>query len=437
MFILVIEDRDGNIEGEYTFDDDCMFSLGRSRQCEIILPSDNVSRKHAELFTRGGQLFIRDLGSSNGVLIEGKRIQGEESLGDVAQVSIGDFKLHIEKSVEGDPEEGESEVPSGIHLLGQNLGVAGRHYALDQTVNLVGRGRDCSTTIIDPSVSRVHAKFSWDASNILWIEDLKSANGSFVNGIRVERSAVSEGDTIRIGNVEFKLERSGPDSFMSMPRPEQTASGIRKVNSSDSKRWMLFTVGGIVTALSICAIVLLGPESDGEDETPQPISGAAAGSETAPEEAKEDLGPSRAELEAEGKAALKSRNWEEALDVFGNLLDKDPLSKEYKTAQQWAKLEQNNAKNFSDGAKYLDTKLYGDSMKAFRSVTSESAYNDEASKQIQVLLEKKTELAKKARKACRKRKYKDCERLYSMALSIDPTDKAIEKKRDRAKRKRR
>ena len=191
-----------------------------------------------------------------------------------------------------------------------------------------------------------------------------------------------------------------------------------------------------MTALGICAAVLFGPNDtlEGPDDSDK---NSSVESQSTSADPVKPTGPTVEEMEVEGKAALKARKWEKALRVYGQLLSKDPLSKDYKTAQQWATLEQNNAKRFSDGVKYLDTKLYGDAMEAFRAVTSESAYSTEASKQIQGLLETKTELAKKARKACRKRKYADCERLYSLALSIDPSDKSVEKKRDKAKRRKR
>lgn len=48
--------------------------LGRDSDCDITIPGTHLSRRHAELFIHDGQLQIRDLGSSNGSYVNGKKI---------------------------------------------------------------------------------------------------------------------------------------------------------------------------------------------------------------------------------------------------------------------------------------------------------------------------------------------------------------------------
>jgi FHA domain len=48
--------------------------IGRSAQCDIVVPVDGMSRRHVQLDIKDGGIFITDLGSSNGVLIEGQKI---------------------------------------------------------------------------------------------------------------------------------------------------------------------------------------------------------------------------------------------------------------------------------------------------------------------------------------------------------------------------
>jgi FHA domain/Protein of unknown function (DUF3662) len=45
--------------------------VGRSAEADIVLPSDNVSRKHALIWRSEGQSWIQDLGSSNGTSVDG------------------------------------------------------------------------------------------------------------------------------------------------------------------------------------------------------------------------------------------------------------------------------------------------------------------------------------------------------------------------------
>ena len=49
-------------------------TLGRSREADIVLDDANVSRKHAEVRPSGGSWIVRDLGSTNGVKVNGRRV---------------------------------------------------------------------------------------------------------------------------------------------------------------------------------------------------------------------------------------------------------------------------------------------------------------------------------------------------------------------------
>jgi hypothetical protein len=68
--------------------------LGRSRDCDITLSDPNVSRHHAEIrwatgTGSGGGWTIEDLGSTNGVTVDGRRITGPTTLEPGARVALG------------------------------------------------------------------------------------------------------------------------------------------------------------------------------------------------------------------------------------------------------------------------------------------------------------------------------------------------------------
>ncbi|MEW6338135.1 MAG: SpoIIE family protein phosphatase [Acidobacteriota bacterium] len=74
-----------------------------------------------------------------------------------------------------------------------------------ETVRL-GRDASCDVVIADLTVSRRHARLTWDGSATI-LEDLGSSGGTFLNGARVERAVVRAGDVIRFGpRVEYRLE---------------------------------------------------------------------------------------------------------------------------------------------------------------------------------------------------------------------------------------
>jgi len=63
--------------------------IGRSRDCDVVLSDQNVSRRHAEVRPSGGKWIVKDLGSTNGVKVNGRRIQGAQSLKPGDTIELG------------------------------------------------------------------------------------------------------------------------------------------------------------------------------------------------------------------------------------------------------------------------------------------------------------------------------------------------------------
>jgi len=63
---------------------------------------------------------------------------------------------------------------------------------------MVGRDRTCSIVLSHPAVSRRHARITLEGASCV-LEDLKSANGTFVNNARVDRVKLKVGDIVRFG----------------------------------------------------------------------------------------------------------------------------------------------------------------------------------------------------------------------------------------------
>ena len=50
-------------------------NIGRSSKCELVIPHEGVSRQHCQIEEVNGEFFVTDLGSTNGVLIDGVKIE--------------------------------------------------------------------------------------------------------------------------------------------------------------------------------------------------------------------------------------------------------------------------------------------------------------------------------------------------------------------------
>ncbi|HTX32986.1 MAG TPA: DUF3662 and FHA domain-containing protein [Solirubrobacteraceae bacterium] len=71
-------------------------TLGRSRQCDIVLSDPNVSRQHAEIRARGGSWVVTDLGSTNGSRINGRPMEGSEVVRPGDEIELGSTVLKFE-----------------------------------------------------------------------------------------------------------------------------------------------------------------------------------------------------------------------------------------------------------------------------------------------------------------------------------------------------
>jgi len=67
--------------------------IGRSRDCDVVLDDPNVSRHHAEVRPSGGSWIVNDLGSTNGIKLNGRRVRGPESLKRGDEIELGTSRV--------------------------------------------------------------------------------------------------------------------------------------------------------------------------------------------------------------------------------------------------------------------------------------------------------------------------------------------------------
>jgi Protein of unknown function (DUF3662)/FHA domain len=71
-------------------------TMGRSRQCDVMVDDPNVSRTHAEVRPRGGSWVLADLDSTNGSRLNGRRVDGSEVLKPGDEIELGTTVLRFE-----------------------------------------------------------------------------------------------------------------------------------------------------------------------------------------------------------------------------------------------------------------------------------------------------------------------------------------------------
>ena len=80
---------------------------------------------------------------------------------------------------------------------------------LPGSIKTVGRATRADFIVDAAMVSRFHCRLTASTRGTLEVEDLQSTNGTFVNGKRVSRLVLAEGDRLRVGRVELEVTRDG------------------------------------------------------------------------------------------------------------------------------------------------------------------------------------------------------------------------------------
>jgi hypothetical protein len=71
-------------------------TIGRSRDCDIVLDDSSISRRHAEIRPAGDGWTVADLGSTNGVRLNGRALEGAWSLRSGDRVELGSTEIVFE-----------------------------------------------------------------------------------------------------------------------------------------------------------------------------------------------------------------------------------------------------------------------------------------------------------------------------------------------------
>lgn len=197
-------------------------TIGRSRNMgnDLILDSDGlVSKTHARLEReRDGRWTVYDLGSTNGLKVEGFPVRDNRGLKDGDELQIGQTRLVFQQadapSMAGSeagegariprPSAGEASGPPRRARLVDARGLS--HVLASET--LIGRGVTSDIVLDDPAVSTKHARIIAPDFATYYLEDLGSESGSKINGIPVmagRRTLLTPGDTLAFGGTEMRF----------------------------------------------------------------------------------------------------------------------------------------------------------------------------------------------------------------------------------------
>lgn len=204
-----------------------VFEMGKAQGNHIRLRDESVAFNHLRIYITEGVHRVYDLGSQRGTLVNGSPIEKTE-LRDGDLIQAGSVKLCFdlvhEASVDGrfassapDSDEVDSQARNGGLLTRTSTSIPtlvvvdgkdqGKRLPLeDGKMFKIGRSQKTDLRLADVKVSREHCSIEEVQSHHV-IVDLESANGTMVNGDRVNKTILKDGDFIRVGFTMLKYDR--------------------------------------------------------------------------------------------------------------------------------------------------------------------------------------------------------------------------------------
>lgn len=163
-----------------------LIKVGRSAENDVVITDRSVSLHHLEIFVDvEGNVFLTDMGSELGTRVNGRLIDDSVEL-----------------------------KPSDIVTIGEDLAFDWKKYVdkEQKSTITVGRAHTNDVVIDAPYVSEKHLQLFRDASGNVFITDLDSASGTFINGTRLSGIALLDPrDNVRVGSEVFRWRLLYPD----------------------------------------------------------------------------------------------------------------------------------------------------------------------------------------------------------------------------------
>jgi pSer/pThr/pTyr-binding forkhead associated (FHA) protein len=217
--------RGPNSGKSYDFEDNTI-TIGSGRNNTLIIRDNDVSTDHCRLIRLQHDYDIEDVGSRYGTFVNGQKLGDDPVLlksGSIielgSQVTLEYRQLDPETEIDARPifmREGDPGSQPCLVLVEDAL--IKEAYLLQSEEITLGRsvGNDIVVSVSD--ISRTHARLSWVDGNYQ-LEDMKSRNGTFVNGIAVEPETpvvLDHSDVIRLGALtqfHFVYRSDLPDEW--------------------------------------------------------------------------------------------------------------------------------------------------------------------------------------------------------------------------------
>ena len=178
-------------------------SIGRDAKNDLVIDDGRVSGFHCAIIREGEYFELVDLGSVNGTFVDEAPIQGRHQLRAWAKIRVGETELEVVDSDNRRPTMVVSSLASdtSAYLELMSGGKYPARVKLDVDLS-IGRNPENLLQLELPTISGKHARIVYEGGSY-FLEDHGSTNGTYLNGSKIKRQQLKDGDRIRIDSIEY------------------------------------------------------------------------------------------------------------------------------------------------------------------------------------------------------------------------------------------
>ncbi|MCW8128512.1 FHA domain-containing protein [Microbulbifer halophilus] len=191
--------------------------IGRAGNCDLTISDESVAKAHAEVVVSGDQLTVHNLAGAGQLQVNGTVVDDSCHLKVNDQLKIGGRTLAVVDPKVTRLKSAASGNGVSWALRANHPAIAGRVFPVRDS-SVVGRSDECDITFSLSHLSRHHARLEV-RDGLLFVYDLGSANGTYLNNRRVVETRVRRGDELRFDTLSFSVVGPADDRNQTTVRP--------------------------------------------------------------------------------------------------------------------------------------------------------------------------------------------------------------------------
>jgi pSer/pThr/pTyr-binding forkhead associated (FHA) protein len=219
-----------------------MITVGRSATNDLVVDDAQVADKHFEVHVTHETLTLKNLQPLKPIRVNTVDVIGACTLKVDDEITLGAIELIVidpKRESKATAQEVANATQmrnlptTGWALKANHATLANRVFPLkDSTV--IGRSADCDISLAAAHLSRRHAQLQI-VDGVLFVKDLGSANGTFLNGKQVMEARVKRGDELRFDALTFGVMGPADEMAKTTVRSVATPASTPTAKSASSR----------------------------------------------------------------------------------------------------------------------------------------------------------------------------------------------------------